>query len=242
MDQPDHKEVDGKPLVFLITGARKGIGEHLVGHYLARGHQIVGCSRRPASFEAESYKHFCLDVSDETAVQQMFAEISSQHGRLDVLINNAGIASMNHTLLMPTKTARDIVDTNFIGTFLMSREAARLMRKHGFGRIINFATVATPLKLEGEAVYAASKAAVINFTQIIAREFAEFGITANVVAPTPIQTDLIKAVPQGKLDRLLKRQAIKRPGEFRDVTNVIDFFVRPESDFITGQVLYLGGV
>jgi 3-oxoacyl-[acyl-carrier protein] reductase len=83
---------------------------------------------------------------------------------------------------------------------------------------------------------------VINFTQIVAREFAEFGITANVVAPTPIQTDLIKSVPQEKLDELLKRQAVKRLGEFRDVTNVIDFFIRPESDFITGQVLFLGGV
>mgnify|MGYP003575594991 FL=1 len=242
MEPLARKQMDHKPLVFLITGTRKGIGEHLVEHYLARGHQVVGCSRKQATFEAEGYRHFCLDVSDEAGVRQMFAEISKEHGRLDVLINNAGVASMNHALLTPAKTAREIFETNFLGTFLMCREAARLMRKHGFGRIINFATVATPLKLEGEAVYAASKAAVINFTQIIAREFAEFGITANVVAPTPIQTDLIKSVPQEKIDELLKRQAIKRFGEFQDVTNVIDFFIRPESDFITGQVLFLGGV
>ena len=242
MEPPRSKQIDSEPLVFLITGTRKGIGKYLVEHYSGQGHQVVGCSRGQATFESESYRHFCLDVSDEAAVRQMFAEISSQHGRLDVLINNAGIASMNHALLMPTKTAREIFETNFLGTFLMCREAARLMRKHGYGRIINFATVATPLKLEGEAVYAASKAAVINFTQIIAREFAEFGITANVVAPTPIQTDLIKSVPEDKLIELLKRQAIKRPGELRDVSNVIDFFIRPESDFITGQVLFLGGV
>ena len=234
--------MDRKSLLFLVTGARKGIGEHLVKHYLAQGHQVVGCSRQETAFESERYRHFCLDVCAETEVRQMFAEISNQYGRLDVLINNAGVASMNHALLMPTETAREILETNFLGTFLMCREAARLMRKHDFGRIINFATVATPLKLEGEAVYAASKAAVINFTQIIAREFAEFGITANVVAPTPIKTDLIKSIPQEKLDELVRRQAIKRLGEFRDVTNVIDFFVRPESDFITGQVLFLGGV
>ena len=242
MEPLARKQMDHKPLVVLITGTRKGIGEHLVEHYLALGHQVVGCSRGQATFESETYKHFCLDVAAEDDVKQMFSEISTQYGRLDVLINNAGVASMNHTLLMPTKTARQIIETNFFGTFLMCREAARLMRKHGFGRIINLATVATPLKLEGEAVYAASKAAVINFTQIIAREFAEFGITANVVAPTPIQTNLIKSVPQEKLDEILKRQAIKRMGEFRDVTNVIDFFIRPESDFITGQVLFLGGV
>ena len=129
-----------------------------------------------------------------------------------------------------------------MGTFLMCREAARLMRKGHFGRIINFASVATPLKLEGEAIYAASKAAVLSFTQIAAREFADFGITVNAVAPTPIETDLIRSVPREKLDHLVSRQAVKRLGEMRDVANVTDFFIRPESDFITGQVLFLGGV
>ena len=242
MEPLDRKLMDHQSLVFLITGARKGIGEHLVQHYLAQGYQVIGCSRQQATFASESYRHYCLDVSAETEVRQMFAEISNQYGRLDVLINNAGVASMNHTLLTPTETARAIWETNFLGTFLMCREAARLMRKHNFGRIVNFATIATPLKLEGEAVYAASKAAVINFTQIIAREFADFGITANVVAPTPTKTDLIRSIPQEKLDQLVNRQAIKRLGEFRDVANVIDFFIRPESDFITGQVLFLGGV
>jgi 3-oxoacyl-[acyl-carrier protein] reductase len=116
------------------------------------------------------------------------------------------------------------------------------MRKGQFGRIINFASVATPLKLEGEAIYAASKAAVLSFTQIAAREFADFGITVNAVAPTPIETDLISSVPREKLDQLVSRQAVKRLGEMRDVANVTDFFIRAESDFITGQVLFLGGV
>jgi 3-oxoacyl-[acyl-carrier protein] reductase len=149
---------------------------------------------------------------------------------------------MNHLLLTTAEKAREVVETNFIGTFLMCREAARLMRKNKFGRIVNFATVAVPLKLDGEAIYAASKAAVINFTQIAAREFAPFGVTVNAVAPTPIRTDLIKSVPQERIDALVERQAVKRLGEFRDVSNVIDFFIRPESDFITGQVIFLGGV
>src|SRR5919198_661293 len=226
--------------VLLVTGARKGIGEYLVKHYLAKGYRVIGCSRRPPRCDFANYQHFCLDVSDETAVKQMLAEISNRHKRLDVLINNAGIASMNHVLLTPTKTVRNIFETNVIGTFLLCREAAKLMKKHKFGRIVNFASVATPLKLEGEAAYAASKAAVINFTQIIAKELADFGITVNAVAPTPIQTDLIKSVPQEKIDKLIERQAVRRLGEFRDVANVIDFFVQPESDFITGQVLFLG--
>lgn len=230
------------PRVFLITGSRKGIGAYLVNHYLAQGHQVVGCSRKEPEHKSPNYRHFCLDVSDEDAVKQMFTEISDSYGRLDVLINNAGIASMNHLLLSSAQTAREIIDTNFIGTFLMCREAARIMRRGQFGRIINFASVATPLKLEGEAIYAASKAAVLSFTQIAAREFADFGITVNAVAPTPIETDLIRSVPREKLDQLVSRQAVKRLGEMRDVANVTDFFIRPESDFITGQVLFLDGV
>jgi 3-oxoacyl-[acyl-carrier protein] reductase len=228
--------------VVLITGARKGIGRALAEHYLGQGHTVVACSRKESDLTNDSYTHYCLDVADEAAVQRMFADIAAKNGRLDVLINNAGIASMNHVLLTSTAKAREIMETNFIGTFLMCREAARLMKKNEFGRIVNVASVATPLKLEGEAVYAASKAAVISFTQVIAKELASFGITVNAIGPTPIDTDLIKSIPVEKLDRLVDLQAIKRQGTFADVTNLIDFLIRPESDFITGQVIFLGGV
>lgn len=235
MPEPNRK-------VILITGARKGIGRALVEYYLEQGNSVIGCSRKKSDLRNEHYVHYCLDVADEAAVQQMFAEISARPGRLDVLVNNAGIASMNHTLLTSATKAREIIDTNFMGTFLMCRGAARLMKKNQFGRIVNLASVATPLKLEGEAVYAASKAAVISFTQVIAREFASLGITVNAIGPTPIETDLIKSVPKDKLDHLISLQAIKRPGTFADVANVVDFLIRPESDFVTGQVIFLGGV
>ncbi|MDX6696315.1 MAG: 3-oxoacyl-[acyl-carrier protein] reductase [Blastocatellia bacterium] len=228
--------------VLLITGTSRGIGEYLASHYIEQGFQVIGCSRRPVDSTSELYQHFCLDITDEQSVRRMFKEITRSHGRLDVLINNAGIASMNHLLLTPTEVARNIFETNFIGTFLFCREAAKLMKRRGFGRIVNFTTVATPLKLEGEAVYAASKAAVTSFTQIIARELSSFGITVNALGPTPIQTDLIKSVPQEKINQLVERQAIKRLGQFSDISNAIDFFIRPESNFITGQTLFLGGV
>jgi Dehydrogenases with different specificities (related to short-chain alcohol dehydrogenases) len=104
----------------------------------------------------------------------MFSAIKKRESRLDVLINNAGIASMNHSLLTPVATVNKIMETNFTGTFLFCREAARLMQLHGYGRIVNFTSVAVPLKIEGEAAYAASKAAVISLTQILAREFADW--------------------------------------------------------------------
>lgn len=203
---------------------------------------MIGCSREATDFALDGYRHFCLDVADEASVQRMFAEIREVYPRLDVLVNNAGIASMNHVLVTPLKTVEKIMSTNVIGSFLFCREAAKLMSANKWGRIVNFATVATPLKLEGEAIYAASKAAVASLTQILARELAPYNITVNAVGPTPIETDLIRSVPKEKIEALLQRQAIPRLGEFRDVANVVDFFVRPESDFITGQTVFLGGV
>lgn len=231
-----------KNQVMLITGTRKGIGRALAEHYAGSGYHVIGCSRSPFEGELENYRHSCLDVADETAVKAMFSDLARREGQLDVLINNAGIASMNHSLLTPLSVVNRIMETNFVGTFLFCREAARLMQQHRYGRIVNFVTVAVPLKLEGEAIYAASKAAVISLTQVLAREFADFGITVNAIGPTPIKTDLIRSVPPDKLDALVQRQAIRRYGEPRDVVNAIDFFVQPESDFVTGQVLFLGGI
>ncbi|MGH9860078.1 MAG: SDR family NAD(P)-dependent oxidoreductase [Candidatus Acidiferrales bacterium] len=229
-------------LVVLITGTRKGIGRYLAEHYTAKGCPVIGCSREATDFALDGYRHFCLDVADEVGVQRMFAEVRDAYPRLDVLVNNAGIASMNHVLVTPLKTVERIMSTNVLGSFLFCREAAKLMSANKWGRIVNFATVATPLKLEGEAIYAASKAAVASLTQILARELAPYNITVNAVGPTPIETDLIRSVPKEKIAALLQRQAIPRLGEFRDVANVVDFFVRPESDFITGQTVFLGGV
>ena len=230
------------PRVILITGTSRGIGFGLAEHYLAKGDIVCGCSRAPASVKHSRYSHFELDVSDEKSVVAMVRAAVRQHGRIDGLLNNAGIASMNHALLSTAATAQAIFATNFHGTFLFCREVAKTMVRHKAGRIVNFATVATPLRLEGESLYAASKAAVESFTQVLARELGPTGVTVNAVGPTPVPTDLIKSVPKAKMDALLARQAIRRFGAMDDVINVIDFFLSPQSGFITGQVIYLGGV
>jgi len=228
--------------VVLITGTRKGIGRCLVDHFVRKGMLVEGCSREPLDWALEHYTHHAVDVADEGQVKAMLSSIQRRHARLDIVINNAGIASMNHILLTPADTVDRIMATNFRGTFLVCRESAKLMQRRRYGRIVNLATVAVPMRLEGEAIYASSKAAIVTLTQILAYELAPFGITCNVVAPTPIATDLIRHVPPEKIQRIVDRLAIKRLGCCGDVTNVVDFFVKPESDYITGQVIYLGGV
>ena len=217
--------------VIFITGTSRGLGLGLARHFLARGDIVNGCSRAPAALAHARYTHFKLDVADEKAVVAAVRAVMRRHGRIDALLNNAGIATMNHALLTPAATAQRIFATNFHGTFLFCREVAKAMVRRKAGRIVNFTTVAKPLRLEGESLYAASKAAVESFTEVLARELGPTGVTVNAIGPTP-----------AKMEALLARQAIRRFGTIQDVINVVEFFLSPQSGFITGQVIYLGGV
>ena len=172
----------------------------------------------------------------------MISTVSRKYQKIDYLINNAGIASMNHSLLTPLSTVEKIFKTNVFGTFNFCRETAKIMGKKKFGRIINFSSVGVPFRLEGEAIYTASKAAVEMLTKILAKEFSNMNITVNAIGPTPAETDLIKNVPKNKIQDLLERQAINRFSEYEDILNIVEFFIDTKSDMISGQTLYLGGV
>ncbi len=229
-------------MIILITGNRKGIGRYLSEHYLEKGYVVLGCSRSKSDLQNKNYRHYLVDVSIEEDIKKMIFAVKKEFGKIDVLVNNAGIASMNLLLLTPTSIARKVMETNYFGTLVMCREFARLMRKSNNGRIINFTTIAKPLKIPGELIYAASKAAIETLTQILAKELAQYNITVNAIGPTPIKTDLIKGVPIGKLSNIIEYQAIKRFGKKEDIANIVDFFIKPESNFITGQIIYLGGI
>jgi|TARA_B100001093_G_scaffold143443_3_gene135940 3-oxoacyl-[acyl-carrier protein] reductase len=228
--------------VAFITGTRKGIGRAIAEHLLSQGWIVGGCSRRSTDLVHENYHHFEIDVADEAAVIETIKTIKKLHGPIRALINNAGVASMNHILLTPVESYEKIFKTNVLGTFLVLRETAKQMSRNGGGRIINFSSIASPLNLEGEALYAASKSAVESLTKTAAKELASMDITVNAIGPTPVETDLIKLVPKEKIDALLEQQPIKRLGTQEDILNCVDFLLKPESDFITGQILYLGGV
>lgn len=225
----------------LITGTSRGLGQALVRHLTGQGHTVIGCSRSPNEFRDERYQHLLADVTDERAVDSVFQQVRARYDGLDCLINNAGWGRMLPVALTPVATARKIMEANFISTFMFTRSALRLLRRSDAGRIVNVSSIAVPLRLEGEATYAAAKSAVETFTRATAREIGPWGITCNAVGPSPIRTRLIEGVPEAKLQALIDRQAIPGWAEPADVANVVDFFLRPESRMITGQVVYLGG-
>tara|TARA_B100001093_G_scaffold440184_1_gene440557 strand:+ start:351 stop:1046 length:696 start_codon:yes stop_codon:yes gene_type:complete len=228
--------------IILITGNRKGIGRFLSEYYLEKGNIVIGCSRTASDLNHKNYDHYLCDVSDEKQVVSTVKIIKKKFKKIDCLINNAGIASLNHSLLTPASSVKKIFDTNFLGSFLFSRECAKIMMKKKYGRIINFSTVAVPMNLEGEMVYSSSKSAIEKMTKIMSKELSTYGITVNLIGPTPILTDLIKVVPNDKVEEILEQQTLKRFGVFEDISNVIDFFISSKSSFITGQKIYLGGL
>ena len=228
--------------IVLITGTRKGIGCFLRNYFLNSGYIVVGCSRRAIDFTHPNYRHYNVDVGNEDEVIKMIKDVVRHYKKIDILINNAGAASMNHFLLTPSATAKRLFETNFMGTFHFSREVAKIMTRQKSGRIINFSTVAVPLNLEGELAYSSSKAAVEQLTKVLASELGSSGVTVNCIGPTPIDTDLIRNVPSNKINQLLQKQSIKRIGRYEDVLNVVLFYISSNSDFVTGQIVYLGGV
>ena len=228
--------------VILITGASRGIGKSLCEHYCDKGFFVFGCSRSLSDFIHPHYVHLIADITNEIDVKKVVRKCMDEHQRIDVLINNAGIASMNHLISTPVNVVTKLFATNFLGTFLFSREVSKSMIKNKYGRIVNFTSVARPLTIEGELIYSSSKAAIEQFTKVSAKELGSFNITVNAIGPSPVPTRLIRSVQKEKLDKIMSCQAIKRMGTFQDIQHLIDFLIDPKSDFISGQIIYLGGI
>lgn len=232
-----------KKPVMIITGTRVGIGKYLAEYYTENGFIVIGCSRNEINYSLDNYFHFCLDITNEVSVKKMFTEVRKQYGRLDVLINNAGVNyALSPILLVPYESALKTVEINLLGTFLMSREAVKIMMKNSFGRIINFGSMAGKHEVKGEAIYTASKTAIVSMTKVIAKEIYSYGITCNVISPSAIDTDLMKNVNYNALKEVLSRNAIPDLGKLEDVSHTIDWLIKSKSNAITGQIIYLGGV
>jgi len=227
----------------IVTGTSRGIGRSLAHYYVEKGFQVIGCSRTLPDFQFSNYHHYCLDVSDEAAVKEMFMDIGRNWQRLDVLINNAGVQAVNYVLLTPLSTVQKVFNTNMAGTFLFCREAVKLMKRNVFGRIINLSTVAVPLCSTGSAIYGASKSAIEQFSRVLANEVAADGITVNTVGLSITRNSgMADKLSEKAVSEALSNLVFKSPLDMEDVVNALDFFILETSRMITRQTLYLGGI
>ena len=233
---------DLKPVMF-ITGTSRGIGNFLANHYCSQGFFVIGCSRGPATLENNNYQHFNIDISNEEEIFNVFKFIRKELKRLDVLINNAAInPAILSAALLPYQTIQKAFNVNVFAAMNLCREAVKVMSRNKFGRIINIGSMAAKHEVPGEALYTSTKAAMNAYTKVLSKEVYGMGITANVVAPSAIKTELSEKINQEALAEVLNRNAIKEYGKFEDVANTIDFLIKRESNSITGQLIYLGGV
>jgi len=223
--------------VALVTGAGRGLGRALAEKLGSCGYTVVGCGR--SAYDA-AFEYHAVDVGDEAGVRELIGAIDRRHGRLDLLVNNAGIGLSALAVMTPTLAIEELVRTNLIGPMLVTRESARIMIRQRAGRVVNIASVAVPLQMDGASLYSATKAGLIQYTHVLAKELASFGITCNVVAPSLVDTEMKRALSAKAVEAYLTGLTIKRLATVDDVANAVLFFASTASGYVTGQVLYLG--
>lgn len=224
------------PKKYLVTGSRRGIGRAIVETLLQRGHGVFGCSLNDTDLKHPNYTHLVADVSKADQVQALFDRLRLESSSIDACINCAGVAGMNHILLTPPEQVRKIIETNLLGAFNVTQEAARAMSQTG-GLIVHFSTIAVRLNLEGECAYAASKAGVEAVVKIAAKELETLRVRVNAIALGPVDTDLIRNVPKKKIDDLLKASHRTKMITREEIFEVIEFFTRNTET--TGQIVDL---
>jgi 3-oxoacyl-[acyl-carrier protein] reductase len=222
----------------LVTGGTRGIGLACAHAFGAAGDRVAVLSR---STTTDEFPCFTCDVADAAAVDETFGKIEADLGKVQVLVSNAGIT--RDTLLARMKDAdwHDVIDANLTGAFHVARRAIAPMMKARWGRIIFVSSVGAYLGAPGQTNYAASKAGLIGFARSIAREYGNRGITANVVAPGPIETDMTGAMADEWRDRVSTQVPVGRFGTSEEVAAAVRFLASDEAAFITGAVVPVDG-
>jgi 3-oxoacyl-[acyl-carrier protein] reductase len=235
--------------VAMVTGASRGIGRAIALRLAARGATVIAGARgdhaeavvdeiRAAGGAAE---RVALDVTDPGRLQEVVAAIIERHGRVDVLVNNAGITRDQLLLRMKREDWDAVIDTNLTAAFTCCQAVIKSMIKQRWGRIVNLTSVVGQSGNAGQANYAASKAGLIGFTKSLALELASRNITVNAVAPGLIETDMTRAVSAAAHEEWAARIPLKRLGTPEDVAAAVEFLTSDEASYITGHVLAVNG-
>jgi len=237
--------------VAVITGGTRGIGKQIAISLAKNGYDIATNYRtenddlknlveqiKEIGVKIFTYK---CDVSDFSSSEEFIKNIISEFGKIDVLINNAGITKDGLLMRMKKEDFENVIDVNLVGTFNITRNVIPHMIKAKTGRIVNISSVVGVSGNAGQTNYSASKAGIIGFTKSLAKEVASRNITVNAVAPGFIQTQMTDVLKEEVKEEILKQIPLKRFGTTEDVANVVKFLVSEESTYITGQVINIDG-
>ncbi len=236
--------------VAIVTGASRGIGRAIARRLAADGRRVVLMSRSPGpleelagEIEAEggSASALPVDVGDSAALAQAVERVAAEEGRLDILVNNAGITRDNLALRMSDEEFDEVLRVNLKSAFVACRAAARPMMKGRFGRLVNIGSTSGVIGNAGQANYCAAKAGLTGMTKSFARELGSKGVTANVIAPGFIQTDMTASLPEDATRKFIEMLSIRRPGVVEDIASAVAYVSSDDAGYLTGQTICVDG-
>lgn len=223
----------------LITGGSKGIGRAIAEHFAAQGHKVAATYR--SGDVPEGVLGVQCDVTDPEQVEAAFKKVEEAHGPVEVLIANAGITADNLMVRITDDNWNKVIDTNLTGSFLVARRAARPMMRGRFGRIVFISSVVGLLGSAGQVNYAASKSGLIGMARSIARELGSRNVTANVVAPGFIETDMTAVLSEEQVATYQGQIPLGRLGQVADIAATVEFLSSDSAGYITGAVIPVDG-
>lgn len=237
--------------VALVTGAGRGIGHAIAVRLAQEGARVASVSRTETNAQrtadeinisrADAAKAYAVDVADHAAVQEIGAKILEDFGRVDVLVNNAGVTRDGLSMRMSVEDWDIVLNTNLKGAFNFTQAVMRPMIKQRSGRIINISSVVGLIGNAGQLNYCSSKAGLIGFTKSLARELASRGITVNAVAPGLIETDMTGVLSDEVRQSILQKVPLGKLGQPQDIAAAVAYLASAEASYITGQVLSVDG-
>lgn len=230
--------------VALVTGATRGIGKAIALRFLDQGMNVAVCGRNQELLKELEHPRllgFQTDVSDQNQVEDLTKAILERWGRIDIVVNNAGITRDNLLLRMTDEQWQQVINVNLTGVFYLSRSVIKTMMKQRSGKIVNIASVIGVTGNPGQTNYAAAKAGVIGFTKSLAKEVASRGILVNAVAPGYIDTDMTKQLTEQQQEQVVNQIPLGRTGTVDDVAEIVNFLASEANQYITGQTIHVDG-
>ena len=232
--------LEGK--VVLVTGSARGIGRAIVEKLAAHGAKmVISCDMGETSYEQANVVHKILNVTDREAIKIFVDEVEKEYGKIEVLVNNAGITKDGLLMRMSEEQWDAVIDVNLKGVFNMTQAVSKSMLKARKGSIINMASVVGLHGNPGQTNYAATKGGVIAMSKTWAKEFGSRSVRSNCIAPGFIQTPMTDILPEDVIKGMLDATPLGRLGQVEDIANAVLFLASDESSFITGEVLSIAG-